>query len=675
MDVKMPFLPSSLGFGGWESWYRGMTGKKELNSVAPRVRLDQNFHLPILDADNSMLSIAGPFPVFCSQIMTSNYNNCKYMRHTPPVTLVNQVNGMTSPQGIRTEAQPPLLKSSDVGHPLWYPASSESQLEYQDLLQSFSFHPSYSVFTDSKIKSSKPLNPEAKEWVPNKYKESNYSNVSKTNPSPVSSADRSYPSRTATVSSDSYKESMHREREVCKSSSNKKTDNPQDNDVDDSSKNSSFNINTSDRVVVDKSHEKISQDDEKHVKNSHGTNIKIADGEKPGEYNTSTSVGKSFSQQVDMNPLSYANITRKSPEPLPPVNRLIMLEGNSNSHGESAKQPLPKIFIKDRKYPKEKAPLSMEKKKKDFLPFKTASRAQKKCSKMFLKDLRETSPAKIDASLSKNAYNIESNSCNSDVMARLCVSTSPLIIDLSKSDIFSEKCAHSSQSVKSQRSVSESSGSSISHTRTQSESTVGSVDSLDIEFGEEIEIQNEPKYFSGCLEIKSNSAAFDKSTNSILSYILGFENSDSEESDEDDSDDSSWDTVGECNGFDDLDSWQTCGLVIPMSSLPSPKCCSDKLSISEEVCDNLDDINKRWSEEICKDICDATPNKVRFGEIRVYPMVTWSFAYRNARQGPWEQYARDRSRFQSRILSLEPVISPVLSESHRMMMYDKLHKM
>ena len=36
----------------------------------------------------------------------------------------------------------------------------------------------------------------------------------------------------------------------------------------------------------------------------------------------------------------------------------------------------------------------------------------------------------------------------------------------------------------------------------------------------------------------------------------------------------------------------------------------------------------------------------------VYMMCTWDFAYRNARRGHWEQIARDRKRFQRRIVVL-----------------------
>ncbi|GLV36871.1 Protein phosphatase 1 regulatory subunit 15 [Carabus blaptoides fortunei] len=49
----------------------------------------------------------------------------------------------------------------------------------------------------------------------------------------------------------------------------------------------------------------------------------------------------------------------------------------------------------------------------------------------------------------------------------------------------------------------------------------------------------------------------------------------------------------------------------------------------------------------------------------VHPMVQWSFAYQKARIGPWEQYARDRARFETRIKKTESILSAVLQRDHR----------
>lgn len=54
---------------------------------------------------------------------------------------------------------------------------------------------------------------------------------------------------------------------------------------------------------------------------------------------------------------------------------------------------------------------------------------------------------------------------------------------------------------------------------------------------------------------------------------------------------------------------------------------------------------------------------VRFSNtVQVYPMIKWQYAYRKARQGEWEQQARDRHRFNMRIERLSKIITPVLEK-------------
>nr|CAD7404789.1 unnamed protein product [Timema poppensis] len=42
----------------------------------------------------------------------------------------------------------------------------------------------------------------------------------------------------------------------------------------------------------------------------------------------------------------------------------------------------------------------------------------------------------------------------------------------------------------------------------------------------------------------------------------------------------------------------------------------------------------------------------------IHLMIAWDYAYRAARIGPWEQIARDRTRFQARISRMEDVLKP-----------------
>ncbi|KAE8747601.1 hypothetical protein FOCC_FOCC005762 [Frankliniella occidentalis] len=72
---------------------------------------------------------------------------------------------------------------------------------------------------------------------------------------------------------------------------------------------------------------------------------------------------------------------------------------------------------------------------------------------------------------------------------------------------------------------------------------------------------------------------------------------------------------------------------------------------------------------------DVEVKKVRFSDSKptIHRMLTWDFAYRSARLGPWEQMVRDRDRFKTRIQLCESTISPVLNCDHRNKIWKKLH--
>ena len=60
--------------------------------------------------------------------------------------------------------------------------------------------------------------------------------------------------------------------------------------------------------------------------------------------------------------------------------------------------------------------------------------------------------------------------------------------------------------------------------------------------------------------------------------------------------------------------------------------------------------------------------KVTFSDkITIHNMVYWSFAYRNARKGKWEENARDRERFSRRIDKTSLILLPVLKNQILMM--------
>ena len=75
--------------------------------------------------------------------------------------------------------------------------------------------------------------------------------------------------------------------------------------------------------------------------------------------------------------------------------------------------------------------------------------------------------------------------------------------------------------------------------------------------------------------------------------------------------------------------------------------------------------NIKWNQTYADVPCTNRSSKVHFPSehadlVHVHHMIDWSDAYQAARKGPWEQYARDRVRFQRRIAEVEKAISHVL---------------
>lgn len=61
---------------------------------------------------------------------------------------------------------------------------------------------------------------------------------------------------------------------------------------------------------------------------------------------------------------------------------------------------------------------------------------------------------------------------------------------------------------------------------------------------------------------------------------------------------------------------------------------------------------------------------VKFDDkLKFHIMVQWSFAYRTARKGTWEQLARDRDRFQRKINYIGSILEPILTAEHRKSKY------
>lgn len=693
---------SSLSGGGVGGGCGGghFLEKTAKNPVRPQVHLNMGVHPPVLDTlglkppstKSTSTSCRGTRKVGGHWFATSVRNWYNSLCTGTPLTWVNphmvtQFQTVVPMSDQFYPGVPYSMEMSGVGNsnppPFWYQATPGSQFDCQDPLQSLNAYPfsnmlhpvhhsqTVPVLKNGFNKSSQPLNPEAKEWIPSSFRDGKYNKSSSPNCSFLSHDKlvvNPFVFADVTVG---FEEITDNEINDVRKNCNIEALVPkkaQDHKYREMSNKRTLNCNTSNESeVVGNVAEQF---------NDGSTMVLLVDtlnDQLEENCNVSSFDGRHKGNTVQ----SYASIAGRSPEPPPLIKskKEIGIEKECVTPIESVQQRIPKIFMKDKKYPKEKAAPSMESKRRDPLPFRTASKTQKKSRRKFLKDLRDLSPAKSDSSFSGNESSFEST--DPEIMARLCVSGLPLCMSSPK-----EKSVGScfpSKNVKSQHSTSESSTSS-SCVRTMSESSTGSVESVDVEFVDVVDRGgNEPENISVLTEkCPSNNSPCGKQRNSALAYILGLDESESEDSDED-TDDGDWDDVGECESLVLDDSWETFGLTIPLITKSSP-CArvSVEVNTSENICDNdynfmLDDINKRWEDEVNKDLKTASPGRVSFGDVSVHSMVTWAYAYKNARRGPWEQYARDRVRFSNRISEFEPLLSPVLQADHRKKMYCKIY--
>lgn len=174
-----------------------------------------------------------------------------------------------------------------------------------------------------------------------------------------------------------------------------------------------------------------------------------------------------------------------------------------------------------------------------------------------------------------------------------------------------------------------------------------------------------------------------KSSNNSIAFILGLEpshdssdiefDSDLHNSSSDWSDSSDFECDGEdfVDGFDESQNWMS-DIMCPVNFQIT---CSlvNSQEIPSTTSSHLDDINLSWKVNLAMSPKQSrkrnSDKKVHFASAdhlaTVHPMVTWSHAYQAARKGPWEEYARDRGRFQRRITDLQRTLDPVLDPVHR----------
>ena len=389
----------------------------------------------------------------------------------------------------------------------------------------------------------------------------------------------------------------------------------------------------------------------------------------------------------DSSSLSYAGVVGcASPPPPPPVD-------TAKLKYKGVEQPIPKIFLGDSS-PTRKSDAPWVKCNGTPQFFKRPSKSQRNRSRRFLQELKELgqnrdicgSPSSVsDASVTSDDLSTppmspeKSSTLASSPRCRVPPlamphpleshdrSTSPLPDTFPPAAMSSSPLAIPVPIPASSTTM----GSPGGRARTSSESSVAS---LDIEFLEADEVDRAVP--DRATPTKRGPGAGGR--NGFLACILGSGDSDTETED-----DSDWDECETDSALTLDDSWETFGfgLVVVecrVAPLGSQTQCREPREAPETHTEKhsdpvLREVNRRWEEEVQRDVRGKTNQRVTFGQEKVHPMVVWGHAYRQARKGPWEQQARDRARFAQRVASMEAELSLVLDPGHRRRVYRRLH--
>ena len=101
----------------------------------------------------------------------------------------------------------------------------------------------------------------------------------------------------------------------------------------------------------------------------------------------------------------------------------------------------------------------------------------------------------------------------------------------------------------------------------------------------------------------------------------------------------------------------------------SPQICSKRTSCSAPTLDCRPQNSPSDNSSECDDIGRKESPRVKRVSFKVdselvivHPIVAWDYAYRAARKGPWEQYARDRLHFSRRIETVASILEPCLAK-------------
>lgn len=104
----------------------------------------------------------------------------------------------------------------------------------------------------------------------------------------------------------------------------------------------------------------------------------------------------------------------------------------------------------------------------------------------------------------------------------------------------------------------------------------------------------------------------------------------------------------------------------------SPQICPKRTSCSASSTSTLNNCPQNLPSDNsseCGDIIHEESPRVKRVSFKadpelvvVHPIIAWDYAYRAARKGPWEQYARDRLHFSRRIDAVASILEPCLAK-------------